>query len=201
MYPYASPGFHPVYARPQLICLTKAQIEFKNHMRMLWEQHVAWTRMAITSLVFGLPDTDAVLARLLQNAPDMGNAFKPFFGENIGNTYTRLITEHLSIAADLVKAAKAGDTSSAAAAEKKWYANADEIISFLSSILSYLPKEEFKKMFYEHLALTQAEAVAMLNKDYKASIQIYDRIERQALMMADMIRNAILLQFPHALKY
>ncbi|UQZ37706.1 acetylglutamate kinase [Paenibacillus sp. PK3_47] len=170
-------------------------------MRMLWEQHVAWTRMAITSLVFGLPDTDAVLARLLQNAPDMGNAFKPFFGENIGNTYTRLITEHLSIAADLVKAAKAGDTSSAAAAEKKWYANADEIISFLSSILSYLPKEEFKKMFYEHLALTQAEAVAMLNKDYKASIQIYDRIERQALMMADMIRNAILLQFPHALKY
>lgn len=201
MYPYASPGYHPAHARPQVICLTKAQIDFKNHMRLLWEQHVAWTRMAITSLVFGLPDTDAVLARLLQNAPDMGNALKPFFGEAIGNTYSRLIKEHLTIAADLIKAAKAGDTNKAAALEKKWYANGDEIIHFLSSILTYLPKEEFKKMFYEHLALTKSEAVSMLNKDYQTSIQLYDRIEQGALMMADMIRNAILLQFPYALNY
>lgn len=201
MYSNASPGYHPGYTQPQVICLTKAQIEFKNHMRLLWEQHVAWTRMAIMSLVFGLPDTDAVLARLLQNAPDMGNALKPFFGEAIGNTYSGLITEHLTIAADLVKAAKAGDTNKAAAIEKKWYANGDEIISFLSRILPYLPKEEFKKMFYEHLALTKGQAVAMLNKDYQTSIQMYDRNERMALMMADMIRNAILLQFPYALNY
>ncbi|MNI98258.1 hypothetical protein D3C81_2333940 [compost metagenome] len=51
-------------------------------------------------------------------------------------------------------------------------------------------------MFYDHLALTKAEAVTMLNKDYKTSVQLYDRIEREALMMADMISNAILIQFP-----
>lgn len=193
---YAWPNMAPAHGGPQMICLTKAQIEFKNHMRLLWEQHVAWTRMAIISLVFGLPDTDVVLARLLQNPPDMGNALKPFYGESIANAFSNLIKEHLVIAVDLVKAAKAGDTNAAAAAEKRWYANADQIVDFLAHINPYFPKDEFRKMFYDHLALTKAEAVTMLNKDYKTSVQLYDRIEREALMMADMISNAILIQFP-----
>ncbi|WP_438492724.1 acetylglutamate kinase [Paenibacillus sp. IHBB 3054] len=193
---YAWPNLAPANAGPQVICLTKAQIEFKNHMRLLWEQHVAWTRMAITSLVFGLPDTVVVLARLLQNAPDMGNALKPFYGQNIADTYGALIKEHLVIAADLVKAAKAGDTAAADAAEKKWYTNGDQIVEFLARINPYFPKEAFRQMFYSHLALVKAEAVSMLNKDYKMSVQLYDRIEREALMMADMIRNSILIQFP-----
>lgn len=192
---YAWPNMAPANAG-QVICLTKAQIEFKNHMRLLWEQHVAWTRMAITSLVFGLPDTDVVLARLLQNPTDMGNALKPFYGESIANAYANLIKEHLLIAADLVKAAKAGDTNAVAAAEKKWFANADQIVEFLARINPYFPKEAFRQMFYSHLALVKAEAVSMLNKDYKMSVQLYDRIEREALMMADMISNAILIQFP-----
>lgn len=193
--PYVRPGYVPVYGGSQVVCLTLAQMEFKNLMRTLWEQHVAWTRMAIISLVFGLPDTEATLARLLQNPVDMGNALKPFYGQNIADAYSALIKEHLVIAADLVKAAKAGDTAAAAAAEKKWYANADQIVDLLARINPYFPKEEFRKMFYSHLALVKAEAVTMLNKDYTSSIQVYDRNEREALMMADTITNAIFAQF------
>lgn len=194
--PYVRPNYTPVYGGHQVLCLTAAQVDFQNLMRTLWEQHVAWTRMAITSLVFGLPDTDVVLARLLQNPADMGNALKPFYGQSVADAYSALIKEHLVIAADLVKAAKAGDTAAAAAAEKKWYANADQIVEFLAHINPYFPKEEFRKMFYSHLALVKAEAVTMLNQDYKSSVQIYDRIEREALMMADMITKAIFNQFP-----
>uniref|UniRef100_UPI00406D0EFB acetylglutamate kinase n=1 Tax=Paenibacillus sp. FSL R7-0345 TaxID=2954535 RepID=UPI00406D0EFB len=191
--PYAASNAHgnshcfPAYYGPQLVCLTHAQVEFKNLMRTLWEQHVAWTRMAITSLVFGLPDTDVVVARLLQNPVDMGNAIRPFYGDAAANTYTALIKEHLVIAADLIKAAKAGDSAAAAAAEKRWYANADQIVEFLTRLNPYFPKEQFRKMFYQHLAMTKEEAVTMLNKDYTASIRLYDRIEQEALMMADIL--------------
>ncbi|MHA6532074.1 acetylglutamate kinase [Paenibacillus sp. BAC0078] len=177
-------------------CLSRAQVDYMNHMRSLWEQHVAWTRMAILSIVFDLPDTDVVVARLLQNGPDMGEALKPFYGEAAAQTYSNLIKEHLVIAVDLVKAAKAGDQQAAAVAEKKWYANADQIVEFLSRINPYFPKEQFRKMFYSHLALTKAEAVSLLNKDYKLSVQLYDRIEKEALIMADMISTAIINQFP-----
>ncbi|UHA76262.1 acetylglutamate kinase [Paenibacillus sp. 481] len=165
-------------------------------MRSLWEQHVAWTRMTILSIAFNLPDLNFTTARLLQNAPDMGNALKPYYGEQIATTYGNLIRDHLVIAADLVKAAKAGDQQAADAAERKWYANGDEIAHFLSKINPYISYESFRNMFYEHLALTKAEAVAILTKHFQASINLYDQIEKEALEMADIITNAIIQQFP-----
>lgn len=83
-----------------------------------------------------------------------------------------------------------------AAIEKKWYANGDEIVAFLTSINPYIDKEEFRKMFYEHLALTKAEALAFLNKDYEAGVKLYDKVEKEALEMSDMITNVIVKQFP-----
>jgi hypothetical protein len=69
---------------------------------------------------------------------------------------------HLVIAADLVKAAKAGNQKAVTDAEKKWYSNADEITEFLSRINPHLTKEKFRSMFYKHLALTKSEAVSIL---------------------------------------
>ena len=100
------------------------------------------------------------------------------------------------LAAELVTAAAKGDTKKAAEAEKQWYRNADEIADFLSSINPYLNKEEVRKMFYTHLALTKQEAVYMLQKNYKADIEVFDKIEAEALEMSDMIAGGIVKQFP-----
>jgi hypothetical protein len=162
----------------------------------IWEEHVAWTRMTIISLIFKLPDIDFVIARLLQNATDMGEMIRPLYGEVAASTYARLIKEHLLFAADFVKAAIAGDKQAAMIAEQKWYANADEIAVFLNSINPFLSVEEVKAMFYHHLDLTKQEAVAMINKDYQKDIEIYDEIEKQAREMADTISEAMVKLFP-----
>jgi hypothetical protein len=52
-----------------------------------------------------------------------------------------------------------------------------------------------KKMWYEHLELTKDEAVARLDQDYTKDIQIFDQIEKEALMMADQFSNGIIRQF------
>jgi hypothetical protein len=46
-------------------------------------------------------------------------------------------------------------------------------------------------MLHEHLALTKSEAVDLINKNYAAAIAVYDEIEKQALMMADMMVEGI----------
>lgn len=46
-------------------------------------------------------------------------------------------------------------------------------------------------MFFEHLALTKLEAVLMLQGDFKSSITVFDKIEVEALQMADTITIAI----------
>lgn len=185
------------HAYRQTNWITKAEADFKATNRLLWEQHIAWTRMTIISLVFNLPDLKFVVARLLQNATHMGNSIRPYYGDMLAEQYSALIKEHLLIAADLVKAALAKNAQLTAETEQKWYKNADDISVFLSSINPYLSLEEVKKMFYEHLDLTKIEAVCMIIKNFEADVAVYDKIELAALMMADAISEAIIKQFPN----
>lgn len=177
-------------------CICRTESDLSKLMRGLFEEHVAWTRMTILSIAFGLPDEQVVTARLLRNADDMGTAFSAFYGEEIGNQMAALIRDHLAIAAQLVKAAKAGDSAGAADAEARWYANADAIVAFLNAINPYWTREAMTQMWYEHLSLTKAEAVAILNGDYAAGIARYDEIEKQIRSMADALTEGIVRQFP-----
>jgi hypothetical protein len=166
-----------------------------NLMRVLWEQHGVWTRSAINAIVRDLPETDLILKRLLRNPKDFETALRPFYGDELASEFNRLLTEHLTVAADLVKASKAGDERKAAEAERKWYRNADDIAAFLGSINPYWSEEEWRRMLYEHLGLVKKEAVTLLNNDYQANIDVYDMIEVQALEMADTLSRGIISQF------
>jgi hypothetical protein len=174
---------------------------FHDGMRKLWEDHITWTRLTIVSLSNGLPDTDPTVQRLLQNQADIGNAIKPFYGEQAGNQLTSLLRDHILIAAEIIQAAKSGDTTAQNDAIARWYANADDIAIFLNGANpKYWPLDEMKDMMREHLDLTLQEAVAYLTGDHAASIAAYDQIHLQALEMADMLSDGIVRQFPKRFK-
>ena len=189
--------YNPQGCNPPTDCITKAEVNIMNVMRMLWEEHSTWTRMTIISIVFGLPDEEVVTKRLLRNPQDFANALKPYYGDMIASKFGQLLTAHLVIAAELVKAAKAGNSKGAADAEKRWYENADEIAALLGSINPYWSQESWRVMLYEHLRLVKSEAIDMLRKDYQSGVDIYDEIEIQALEMADMMVQGIIRQFPN----
>lgn len=191
---HISPGY--MY-RSRSECISKGELELYNHLRMLWEQHVVWTRLTIISIAFDLPDVELVTNRLLRNPTDFEMALEPFYGSEIASKFGSLLKDHLVIAAELVKAAKAGDDKAAADAERRWYANADKIAALLGSINPYWSEEEWKSMLYEHLSLTKSEAVNILTKDYGDSISVYDEIEIQALKMADVMAEGIAKQFSY----
>jgi len=153
--------------------------------------------MAITAIVFKVPDLKFVLARLLRNATDMGNAIRPYYGDQIADAYRDLISEHLMIAADLVNAAVNGETEKTEQKEADWYRNADNIAEFLHRINPYYNQEAFRKMLYTHLALTKLEAVCMIQKDFELEVQVFDQIEAEALKMADMLADGVFRQFPY----
>jgi hypothetical protein len=154
--------------------------------------------MLIISIAASLPDEALVTERLLRNPPDMANVFRRYYGDEIAARFSSLMRDHLVLAAQLVKAAKAGNNQAATEAEKKWYANADEIAAFLNSINPNWPESVLMHMLHEHLRMTKSEAVLRLSKNYKADIEAYDQIEKQALEMADAFTNGIVKQFPDA---
>jgi hypothetical protein len=173
-----------------------AKSELKLAMRKLWENHVVWTRNVIFCLVDRLPGKDQAVNRLLQNQVDLGNAIKPYYGEEAGKKLTDLLYPHITIAAEVVNSAKAGNTAALDEANKKWYANADEISEFLSTANPNWGLEEMKMMMHEHLKLTTDEAVQRIKKDYDADVIAYDKVHEAILKMSDMLADGIVKQFP-----
>lgn len=65
-----------------------------------------------------------------------------------------------------------------------------------SSINPFYPKEEVRKMFYEHLNLTTNEVNARLKGDYVTDIKAYDMVQMEILKMSQFFVNGIVRQFP-----
>jgi hypothetical protein len=177
--------------------ISSKELALRQGMRRLWEEHVAWTRLAVISLTTGSPDTRATVGRLLRNQSDIGNAIKPFYGNAAGNQLAGLLREHITIAADLIAAAKEGDQAKVASGQSRWGRNADEIAGFLNRANPESWKlAEMKAMLHTHLALTTQEVVARLQRKWSADVRTYDAIQGQALGMADMLSEGLLEQFP-----
>ena len=185
-------GFRP--ADPAI--WTPSLVELNRKLRTLWEQHVFWTRLTVNSIAGGLPDEEATTARLLRNANDFAAALQPLYGPAIAAKFAELLRNHLTIAAELVKALKAGNSAAAADARKRWFMNADDIAAFLGRINPHWSETEWRNMLYEHLRLLSNEVATRLAGNYEENVATSDRIEAQALEMADVMTSGIALQFP-----
>ena len=174
--------------------------DLKIAMNKLWEDHVTWTRNVILCLVDELPGADQAVKRLMQNQVDIGNAVKPYYGDDAGNKLTELLKAHIAISADVVKSAKAGNKTALDSANKKWYANANEISAFLSKANSNWALADMQMMMNDHLKLTTDEAVQRIKKDYDADIIAYDKVHEEILKMSAMLADGIIKQFPEKFK-
>jgi plastocyanin len=183
----------PVYAVDHS---TKA-IAFQRDMRQLWEEHVLWTRMMIISVAGNQQDLGAATDRLMQNQVDIGNAIKPYYGDAAGNKLTSLLKDHISTAAELLVASKAGDAPKTNDAKQRWYTNGDNIAVFLSSANPQnWPLNTMKSMMTTHLDTTLDEAAARFHGDWKADVAAFDKARLHVLMMSDALSSGIIHQFP-----
>ena len=174
---------------------------FHDSLRKLWEDHITWTRMYIVSaatLPDALPDLGATADRLLANQDDIGDAFRPFYGDAVGDAVTGLLREHILTAAELIDAAKAGDADAVSAASDAWYANADAIAAALSGLdPEHWPLDHMQAMMQAHLDRTLEEAVARLQGRYADDIAAYEAVHADILAMADMLSDGIIDRFPN----
>ena len=184
--------------------VSQSALAFHDAMRKLWEDHITYTRNVIISFELNdptpadvLPDLSTVVGRLLQNQVDIGNAIKPYYGEDAGNQLTALLKEHITGAAQVLTALKTNDEAGLQAAIAAWYANAHEIAVFLNSLN---PRQwslaDMDQMMKDHLDATTAEAVARHQGDWQADVAAYDKVHEQILGMADMLSDGIIAQFP-----
>ena len=180
---------HSKPTSPKALSLTLA-------LRRLWADHVIWTREYVVAAIASAPDADAVAGRLLKNQEDIGNAVVPFYGEAAGSRLTELLKEHITIAVDLVAAAKSGDQAKLSEADAAWDRNAASIASFLANANPNWPEKDVADLLSQHLALTKNEAVARLESRWEDDIEAFDQIFTEILTVADVLAAGIVKQFP-----
>lgn len=106
------------------------------------------------------------------------------------------MTEHLTIGSDLITALRDDQTAEAEALTRRWYQNADQLAEALSSINPFYNIDEVQRMLYDHLDLTTQEVEARLANDFEVDIAAFNRVEQEALSMADYFSSGIMRQFP-----
>jgi hypothetical protein len=179
------------------VSAVQSRLAFHDAMRKLWEDHVTWTRLAIVTFADGSGGFSATAGRLLQNQADIGNAIKPFYGDVAGSQLTALLHDHITIAVEVLQAAKAGDAGAFASAKTRWYANANQIADFLSAANPKAwPDDVLRADMKTHLDQTLAEASDELQGHYAASVSDYEAVHAHILMMADQLSAGIIQAFP-----
>lgn len=167
------------------------KFNLKERMRLVWLQHVYWTRLLLISIAERLDDQADTTARLLQNPEDIANIFARYFPRQCVNEVERLLTEHLQIGAELITALRDG-SKNADELDKSWYINAEKMAKAFNCMNPCYDYCEFKDMLFTHLDLTKKEVAARLAKKYKKDIEAFAEVEKEAICMADMLTCGIM---------
>ena len=133
----------------------------------------------------------------MKNQDDIGNAIKPYYGDEAGNKLAALLKDHILIAGELVEAVSTANQDDVAKFNKEWYKNADDIAQFLSAANPNLPNDVLKDLLYMQLKLVTDEVVASSKMDWDADILAYDKGEDHIIKMADTLTDGIIKQFPN----
>lgn len=176
--------------------LNTRQMGLYQTMNKLWLEHVWWTREYLKSAASNSKDADMVARRLIKNQEDIGNAIKPIYGEAAGIQLTNLLKSHILGAVDLVKAVKSGNQKITTEANTAWYANADQIASFLNNANPNWTLSDLTTMMHMHLDLTKQEALDLIDKMDETAINDFQKVEEEIIMMSDSLSKGIIKQFP-----
>lgn len=172
-------------------------VALHSAMRTLWAEHMQWTYDTVVAFASGSDGLEATMGRLLENQEHIGDAIKPFYGEEAGDALTALLKVHINDAVPVLTAAKAGDTEALNAAIDEWNRNAREIGDFLADANpDAWTRAEMEAMMEGHISQTVAYAAAQLQGNYAESIRLYDEAADHMAEMADMLSVGIIGQFP-----
>lgn len=165
--------------------------EFRIAMRGLWEDHINFTRNYVISALADLPDADVVAQRLLKNKDDIGEAVRPYYGDEVSARLSSLLRDHITIAAEVVKAAKLGQTAELGVAQSKWTANGKDIAAFLARTIPSLSKAKLEAMLQRYHDFTTKGIESRLKKEWAADLRSYDDGHAYMMMFADTLAAGI----------
>ncbi|PIQ83438.1 MAG: glycosyltransferase [Candidatus Omnitrophica bacterium CG11_big_fil_rev_8_21_14_0_20_63_9] len=176
---------------------SQSAIDFRLALRALWQYQVTWTRSYVVSVLSNLDDADSVERKLVKNQEQIGNVIKPYYGGLAGNRLAVLLREHIVIAVEIVRAIKANDQDALRNAQATGRENANAIANLLSRAKNPLwDRHSLEQVFYKHLEYVTMQVDYRLKQDWASEISAYDAGLQHVLLLADILAEGVVRQFP-----
>lgn len=170
---------------------------FEEQVEHLWCKTVDYTRNAIISILSGLEDIDAVIARIMSLQEDIGNAVAPYYGDEAATAVTSLLKQHVSTLLDIVRNIRNGGNTEAL--EAALQVNIDSIATFLDGAdPDNWPKDVVLGLLKKHVECALKEARARFAKDWTSEFVAYEECKANIEKLAYAMADGIVEKFPEA---
>jgi hypothetical protein len=192
-----NPSYCPVTNERNCKCLPKQEgisalkVDLRSALRKLFTDHGVYTAFVLKSIVDNGKDTSIFLDRLLINQKDIGDQLKPIIGIESGNKITEVLTLHIKLAGDVIKAARNRDNNLQNKIDLL-FANSDIVAETLTSLNPIvLPFEVTQDMFHVHNQFVIDMTISRITGDFLKEQQLYDAYYNELLMLSDSLFSAL----------
>ncbi|WP_431966149.1 hypothetical protein [Nocardia sp. bgisy134] len=173
-----------------------AQTELYTEMRTLWGEHMDGTWATVVAFADDPLALLPSLGRLLRNQVDIGNAFAPYYGQEVAGRLTGLLTIHILQAVPVLTAAQIGYKPALDTAVAAWHANARDIADFFAAINPNWSRQDMREAMSMHIDQTVAYAAAVIDGRYSDATAKFDKAKAHMMDVADILSQGIVAQFP-----
>lgn len=163
----------------------------RDTLRKLFTDHAVYTKMFIVAFLDTRPEANVLQTRLLANQPEIGTYFGVFLGQDNGVAIGDLFTEHIKLAAGVLKALKTGGDVKKAI--ELVFVNVDKVSTALSELSNgYLSYEKIYGEFGKHNEFVVEIAKLHFNGQFQEEIEAYDEYYSHMLYFSDLLCDGLL---------
>ena len=162
---------------------TPDQMNINNEFQRLWTQLSVFIRSYIYAVLLNLPNTEAEAERLFNVPADFHTTFQTFYGPEIADKMTEMMTNFLSGLPQVLEGEMTNNQQLVNQGVQQWYQNADKLANFLDNINIFWNTKQWQNLLYQYISLNLAMITSIATKDYKHAIEIYERIVDIASIM------------------
>lgn len=169
-----------------------------------WSEHARWTRLALVSQVADLADDDVATGRLLSAEVDIGDALRPYYGDDVADRLTSLLEEHVVLGRLVVLESRApwplpGPSIAGPSVRTGWEVHGDAIADLLVEANPAWDRAAMRGMMRVLVDHTFTEATARIAGDHAADVAAHDALQRHVAAMADVLADGTIARFPDQL--
>lgn len=160
-------------------------------MRLAWLDLLYWTRMYLMTVSAGSNDQQDVEDRLMQSVDEITDVFAEFLPINVTRQLRNLLTNHVELTGEIIRALKANDMENYEALVQEWYGNANQIAELLGAQNPYFGNRETRNLLLNYLDMLREVIEQQIKGAYGQSIETFRDTKNHVLELADYFARGL----------